>query len=132
MPRKLKYKLKPLNTIKENIGQRITRIRKENGITQKELADLIGITQTLMSDYETGRVRIFADIVTRIAIALEVSTDLIHGIENFKVKNSNPNLRFFKRIKEIEKLPEARKKEILRTLDDLILASTKKTKEQSA
>ncbi len=95
MSGKIKKELTPLNIGTETIGQRIARLRKERGLTQKELAEKIGITQTLVSDYETGRVRIFADMVTRFAFVLGVNTDLIHGLEDFKEKIANTSLRFF-------------------------------------
>ena len=125
MPRKLKKELTPLDIRTETIGQRIARIRKERGLTQKELAEKVGITQTLISDYETGRVRIFADMVTRFAVALGVHTDLIHGLKDFKEKNTNPSLRFFRRFKKIEELSPLKQKNILRTIDDLIKAAEK-------
>ena len=40
------------------MGGRIARIRKEQDITQAQLADLIGITQQTINAYETGRRRV--------------------------------------------------------------------------
>ena len=40
---------------KESIGQRATRICKESGFTQVELAGKINIGQTLVTDYETDK-----------------------------------------------------------------------------
>ncbi|MGQ0800017.1 MAG: helix-turn-helix transcriptional regulator [Pseudomarimonas sp.] len=39
------------------LGGRIARIRKDQDITQTQLADLIGITQQTINSYETGRRR---------------------------------------------------------------------------
>ena len=36
----------------ESIGRRLARIRKERGLTQIELAEKIGIIQSLVSSYE--------------------------------------------------------------------------------
>lgn len=36
------------------IGKIIKKIRKEKGLTQNELAKIIGISQTTLSGYETG------------------------------------------------------------------------------
>ncbi len=52
MPQKSKYILEPLNLGNETIGQRIARIRKMKKITQKELAKIIGIPRSLVSNYE--------------------------------------------------------------------------------
>lgn len=36
------------------IGNIIKKIRKEKGLSQRQLADLIGVAQTTLSGYETG------------------------------------------------------------------------------
>jgi transcriptional regulator with XRE-family HTH domain len=82
MPHKSKYILEPLNLGDETIGQRIARIRKEKELTQKELANLIGIPRSLVSNYEIGRIRLYDEMVTRFAIALEISTDYLLGLKD--------------------------------------------------
>ena len=43
MPRVSKLSLPPLDLGKESIGQRASRLRRESGFTQVELAEKIGI-----------------------------------------------------------------------------------------
>lgn len=120
MPRKLKNELSPLKLGDEKIGQRITRIRKSRGITQQQLADKIGITQTLISDYETGRVRLFDEMVIRVALALSVSTDTLLGIKKEKSQNHEHSLRIFKRINRIEKLSPTKQKSLFQIIDGFL------------
>ena len=40
------------------IGERIARLRKERGITQVEMAELLGLSQPVVSDYERGALRL--------------------------------------------------------------------------
>ena len=54
MPRKLKNPLPPIDLGTESIGQRIARLRKQQGYTQQQLADKIGIERGLLTDYETS------------------------------------------------------------------------------
>lgn len=120
MPRKLKNELPPLNLGEETVGQRIARIRKQKGITQQQLADKIGITQTLISDYETGRVRLFDEMVIRIALALTVSTDTLLGLKREKNQNQKHSLRIFKRINRIEKLSPTKQKSLFQIIDGFL------------
>jgi len=120
MPRKLKNELPPLKLGEETIGQRITHIRKQQGITQQQLADKIGITQTLISDYETGRVRLFDEMVIRIALALNVSTDTLLGLKKEKKQDQKHSLRIFKRINRIEKLSPAKQKSLFQIIDGFL------------
>lgn len=107
----------------DEISKRIAFVRKQKGLTQKELADVIGIKQTLISDYETGRVRMFAEMIARFAIALGVSTDYLFGMKESKNGKQKISLRLAKRLNDLETLPENKKKAILKTLDDLIKAN---------
>ena len=123
MARKLKNEPN-INIDSTKIGKRIASIRKQKGLTQKELSEIIGIKQTLVSDYETGRVRMFAEMIGRFAIALNVPADQILGLDPSSNETNEISLRLSKRLHELESLPESRRKAILRTLDDLIRANS--------
>ena len=125
MPQKPKYELKPLSVpLTETLGARIARIRKERGMTQAELAEKIGIENALVSDYERERIRMYDDLLIRFALALRVSTDELLGLKDYKPDVPVISLRLMKRLAIIEKLPEAKKKHIIRTLDDSIKANS--------
>ena len=127
---KPKYELKPLPiTITESLGARIARIRKERGMTQGELAEIIGIEQALVSDYERERIRMYDDLLIRFALALKVTSDELLGIKDYKPDFPALSLRLMKRLAVIEKLPETKKKHIIRTLDDSIKANAPDTEE---
>jgi len=105
MPRKATRKLPELNLGNETIGQRISRIRKGKGITQKELAASIGITQGLVSEYEHERIRLYDEMVSRFAIALKCSTDEILGLDKKSIQKEKPNFRITRSMRRIERLP---------------------------
>lgn len=63
----------------QSIGDRILTIRKELNISQKELADKVGITEASLSRYENNLREPRAEILGKIAIALGVSTDYLLG-----------------------------------------------------
>lgn len=112
-----------LDSTAKEIGARIAELRKFKGLTQKTLAEKIGVTRTMVTDYECGRVRLYDEILARIAVILECSTDTILGLKSASKTNIAPQLKFTRRIKELEQLPEIRQKAILKTLDDLIRAN---------
>ena len=102
------------------IGKRIAATRKQKGLTQKQLSEIIGIKQTLVSDYETGRVRMFAEMIGRIALALEVQTDELIGLDRIAEEIPQHPLRIMKRVTKLETLPQNKQKQILQTIDSLI------------
>ncbi len=129
MPRVPKQELPQLSPQNETIGYRIAKYRKLRGMTQQELAEAIGIERILVSDYERGRIRLYDEMLGRFSIALKVTADTLLGIENDSAQVPNISLRFLKRLTVIETFPEAKKKHILRTLDDSIKANTSENEE---
>ena len=55
------------------IGERISEFRKERKLTQKQLAEKLGISSNLVSNWEQGINRPGADILAALCAALEVS-----------------------------------------------------------
>jgi transcriptional regulator with XRE-family HTH domain len=119
MPRRLK--LPPLDWGNETLGQRLARVRKERGYTQVDLAKKVGIIQSLVSDYETDRLRLTAEMAVRFALALSVSTDeLLHPKAAKKRNGRKPSLKVMRRMEEIEKLPPRQQAFVLSALDSIL------------
>ena len=59
------------------IGQRIRKIRKSRGLSQKQLAEWVGISTTHMSHIETANTKLSLPVFIQIAEALEVQTDTL-------------------------------------------------------
>jgi transcriptional regulator with XRE-family HTH domain len=124
MPQPPKFNLKELDLNGKTIGQRISEVRKKKGLTQTELAEKIGITQKLVSDYEINRVKISAEMLCHFAIALGTSADKLLGLDHSDHEEQEISLRYTRRMREINQLPEIKIKAILKTLDDLIRANS--------
>ncbi|MDI3478547.1 MAG: hypothetical protein PWQ59_2072 [Thermoanaerobacterium sp.] len=75
----------------ETIGQRIKHLREKKELTQKQLADLVGITEASLSRYENDLREPKAEILSRIAKALDTTTDFLLGLhisEEYKKKHN--------------------------------------------
>jgi transcriptional regulator with XRE-family HTH domain len=106
----------------DSFGARLARIRKERGFTQIELAERVGMIQVLISDYELGKLRPYADVVARLAGALSVSTDELLGLQPTKSDGLGHNRRFLRRLKAVSKLPKRDQDTLLRTIDAFLAA----------
>jgi transcriptional regulator with XRE-family HTH domain len=62
------------------IGQRIRRAREHRGITQKELANLLGKTPQHISQIEVKGFAPRPELLKAIAQALNVTTDYLYGL----------------------------------------------------
>lgn len=65
---------------KYEIGNRIRKYREECNMTQKQLAERIGVSNSRVSNWEQGLNRPDADILAAVCVALDVSPSLLLGI----------------------------------------------------
>jgi len=61
MPCVSRLKLPPVKPGGESMGERVARLRKERGFTQAELAEKVGIIQTIVSAIETNVLKLSAE-----------------------------------------------------------------------
>ncbi|OGR13845.1 MAG: hypothetical protein A2341_01495 [Deltaproteobacteria bacterium RIFOXYB12_FULL_58_9] len=101
----------------ESLGQRLARLRKWGGVTQVELAETIGVSQSNVSDYERDVCRPNSDMVLKIAQRLELSTDELLGHLAKGADKPIISRKLLKRVVEIEKLPRRDQDALLRTID---------------
>ena len=57
--------------------ERLAMLRKERKLTQKALAERVGVHITQIQRYENGTIQPTLDVVRRLAIALSVSADTL-------------------------------------------------------
>ena len=67
----------------EKTGQRIKELRAEKGLTQKELANLIGGAQNTIAQYEKGLAKPSVDVVVKLVQIFNVTSDYLLGITDY-------------------------------------------------
>jgi len=111
----------PVAEREESIGARISQLRKDKGMTQKELAERLEVSQPVVSDYENDVIRLPADIVGEIAQILEVTSDELLGLKReARSTGSVKNRRLSRRLQAIDALPKRDQEALLRTIDAFI------------
>ena len=63
------------------IGIRIRDFRESKGLTQKELAEIVGVQDAVISNWETGRNSPNVDVLKKLCTALNTSADELIGIK---------------------------------------------------
>jgi len=69
------------------VGERIKQARKEKGLTQKQLGELLGVTQATIQQYETGNPK--PETLKRIAKALGVPFFKLRDISDLSDDETN-------------------------------------------
>ena len=89
------------------IGSRIRKYREENNLSQKQLAEKIGVSNSRVSNWEQGLNRPDADILAAICVALDVSPSLLLGIQVTGDELTEQERRVLKAYREKEDVRQA-------------------------
>jgi transcriptional regulator with XRE-family HTH domain len=102
----------------ETPGARLARLRRDKGITQIELAERLGVTQSVVSDYERDVLRLNSELIMQLIEILGVSADELLGVARAPATNGPiKNRRLYRQLQNIEKLPKRDQQALLRTID---------------
>lgn len=105
----------------KNFGERLLNARKETGKSQQDLAKLVKVHFTNIGKYEREEAMPSADVLNRIAKALDVSPDfLLNGNMDDKAKNTIKDNELLLQFKKVEQLPNDKKKLVKEFLDAFI------------
>ena len=103
-----------------DVGKQLALWRKNRGFTQELLAETMGISQKQITDYETGKVHMNDEMIIRFALTLKVSADTLLGLKKANILFEKYNIRFTRRLKDIEQLSESKKRAIIKILDEFL------------
>lgn len=95
------------------IGRRIERILEKRNISQRDLANRIGLDESIVSRIIKGERVPKSDVLANIATALHTTSDYLLGIENDEF-DSNKVIRLIAR--NSSKMSDAEKKELINAL----------------
>lgn len=111
-----------------NFADRLKVLRKQKGISQSKLAELIGVHFTQVSRYEREETKPNAEAMTKLAKALDTTVDyLMNGTSDDIVREAGLEKELISRFKQVQDLATEEKKTVLSLLDAFIA----KTKIQS-
>lgn len=65
----------------EHFNENLKEARLKSGLSQKDLSENIGVAKSTYSLYESGKREPNADTIKKIASALNVSADMLLGLE---------------------------------------------------
>lgn len=108
-----------------NMGDKIIRLRKENGWSQQELAKKVGTSGAIIGRYERGEMAPSVEVAKKIADAFNATLDyLVDDSKQAEIKDK----AMINRLAEIEQLDQEDKSTIVRVIDSLLRdAKAKKT-----
>ena len=108
----------------KDLGVRIASARKAQSLTQQQLADRLGIAQQTYAQYETGRARIQAAMLPKLAQKLCLTMDELMGLTTRPRSKSGPISKFEMQIERLRQLPKAKQQLLMAMLDAAIMQAS--------
>ena len=102
------------------LGERITRLRKDQGITQVQLAEQLGVSQQTVTAYESGRRRVPISHLPRLAGLLCVSVETLIGQPAASAGKRGPTPILLQQLERLHALPKAKQRMVSEVLDSLL------------
>ena len=100
-------------------GQRLARFRARSGLSQRELAEKLGVSRDLVGYYERRCANPTADILQRLCVILEVSADDLVGGKASK-RRPGPKPKLLQKFEQVERLSPSKQKLVADFLDTVL------------
>ncbi|MCP4285410.1 MAG: helix-turn-helix domain-containing protein [Gammaproteobacteria bacterium] len=105
----------------QQLGKRVAQLRKDQGLTQTQLAEILGISQQTMAHYEVGRLRVAVAMLPALAKALAVSIEELMDVQPTAAKGKRgPTPALQRQIEQISQLPRTKQKFVMEMLETVI------------
>ncbi len=101
------------------LGKRVAEQRKELGMTQVQLAEILKISQQLIAAYESGARKIPASLLPTLARLFAIPLEQLTGMEQRPAKRG-PASVMQRQFEQISLMPRSRQKFITEMIDALI------------
>ena len=101
-------------------SNRLSSLRKSKKLTQQKMADTIGIHVSQIKRYESGETQPSLEVLRKIAVALNISADVLLFDESERELPDELKLKF----EAVSKMSEANRNTIQSVIDGMILKQT--------
>jgi transcriptional regulator with XRE-family HTH domain len=105
---------------------RLAALRKERGLTQQGLAELVGMHISQIRRYESGQSQPTLDAIRKLSVALSVSADMLLFDKDERGPDEDLKLQF----EAVSRLDPEEKKVIRSVIESIILRNTMKEAER--
>lgn len=109
-----------------NFHERLVLLRKERGLTQQALAELVGMHISQIRRYESGQSQPTLDAIRKLAVALSVSADMLLFAQNERGPDEDLKLQF----EAASRLDPEEKNVIRSVIESIVLRNTVKAAER--
>jgi transcriptional regulator with XRE-family HTH domain len=102
------------------LGARIALLRKDSHITQVQLAETLGISQSTVNAYELGHRRVPVSALPLLARTLGVSVETLIGETPSATRKRGPAPKLQQHLERISALPKPRQRAVMDVIEAML------------
>jgi transcriptional regulator with XRE-family HTH domain len=105
----------------KDLGTRVAQLRKDQGLTQTQLAERLGIAQQTLAHYEVGRLRVAASMLPTLAQVLGSSVEELIGQAPARAGGKRgPAPRLQQQLERLSALPKPKQRAVMEVLESML------------
>lgn len=108
----------------KDLGGRIAQLRKQQNLTQQQLADALGVAQQVIASYEIGRRRVPVSALPGLAKALAVPIEALLGIANGAARRG-PTPKVQQQLERLSALPKPKQRAVMEVLEAMLAQASR-------
>ncbi len=113
---------RPTNKLASALGARIAHARQHAGLSQNDLALKLGLSRSVIAQWERSAVALKAEQLLALSDLLSVSVDTLVGRSEEKKRVSGPVGKARQVFERVSQLPRATQQRILANVEDALTA----------
>jgi transcriptional regulator with XRE-family HTH domain len=102
------------------LGSRIAALRRDNHLTQVQLAETLGVAQPTFNAYELGQRRVPVSALPLLAKALGVSLEALLGESSASSKKRGPAPKLAQHMERISQLPKPQQRFVMQVIESVL------------
>lgn len=111
---------RPSTRQRSRLGERITLLREQAGLSQQQLADKLGINQQMVAYWERRAATLRPEQLTTLAEALRTSVDELLGKTASKSRGGGPAGKMRQVFEAVSRLPRRQQQKIAEVVEALV------------
>lgn len=104
----------------KDLGARVAQLRKDQGLTQTQLAERLGIAQQTLAHYEVGRLRVAASMLPTLAQVLGTTIEELIGQPVARAGKRGPAPRLQQQLERLSALPKPKQRAVMEVLESML------------
>jgi len=103
----------------KDLGARIAALRRDRGLTQTQLGEMIGVSQQQIVSFEKGRRKVPASALPKLSRALGVTVEELIGVKT-KPGKRGPTPKLQRQLERLQQLPRSKQRFITEMLETVL------------